>query len=168
MSNSIVHHSRIAAPMTVQGLGCAKTPALAAHVEISLINCISESQIILHARGSMPCWRIVFSTFRGCMSFYTARVRSGKAHSEQILSALPLKPDIGWRGWHVRKVPITDICSAANRISYSITSSAIASSVFGMAMPNALAVLRLTTNSNLVGCTTGRSAGFSPLRMRPT
>jgi hypothetical protein len=30
------------------GLGCAKTPALAPHVEISLSNCISESQIILH------------------------------------------------------------------------------------------------------------------------
>src|SRR6266446_4853822 len=63
-------------PMTALGLGCAKTPARAPHVEISLINCISESQIILHARGSMPCWRIVFSTFRGCMSFYTARVIS--------------------------------------------------------------------------------------------
>jgi hypothetical protein len=24
-------------------------------------------------------------------------------------AALPLKPDIGWRGWHVRKVPIGDI-----------------------------------------------------------
>jgi hypothetical protein len=24
-------------------------------------------------------------------------------------AALPLKPDIGWRGWHVRKVPETDI-----------------------------------------------------------
>jgi GAF domain-containing protein len=30
----------------------------------------------------------------------------------------------------------------------------------------AVAVLRLITNSNLIGCTTGRSAGFSPLRMR--
>src|SRR5260370_13987492 len=63
--------------MTAVGLGCAKTPALAPHVEISLINCISESQIILHAWGPMPCWRIVFSTFRGCMSFYTARVKLG-------------------------------------------------------------------------------------------
>src|SRR5260370_21588962 len=60
--------------MSAQGLGCAKTPALAPHVEISLINCISESQNILHTRGSMPCWRIVFSTFRGCISFYTGRV----------------------------------------------------------------------------------------------
>src|SRR6266581_3855261 len=59
-----------------KGLGCAKTPAVAPHVEISPSNCIPESQIILHTRGSMPCWRIVFSTFCGCMSFYTARVMS--------------------------------------------------------------------------------------------
>src|SRR6266540_5977087 len=60
--------------MSPLGLGCAKTPAVAPHVEISPNNCIAESQIILHTRGSMPCWRIVFSTFCGCMSFYTARV----------------------------------------------------------------------------------------------
>ena len=29
-----------------------------------------------------------------------------------------------------------------------------------------MAVLRLMTSSNFVGCSTGRSAGFSPLRMR--
>ena len=32
-------------------------------------------------------------------------------------------------------------------------------------MPSAFAVLRLITSSNLVGCCTGRSAGFSPLRI---
>src|SRR6266516_7067428 len=73
------------------GLGRVKTPALAAHVETSRSNCISESQIILHTRGLMPCWRIVFSTFGGCMSFYTARVKSGKAQKEQMLSALSSK-----------------------------------------------------------------------------
>jgi len=62
---------RNARPRSVPGLGRAKTPALAPHVEISLSNCISNSQIILHTRGSMPCRRIVFFTFRGCMSFYT-------------------------------------------------------------------------------------------------
>jgi hypothetical protein len=51
---------------------------------------------------------------------------------------------------------------------YSITSSAIARTPDGMLRPSALAVLRLITNSNLVGCTTGRSAGLSPLRTRPT
>ncbi len=30
-----------------------------------------------------------------------------------------------------------------------------------------LCCFRLMTNSNFVGCTTGRSAGFSPLRIRP-
>src|SRR5262249_4467011 len=51
---------------------------------------------------------------------------------------------------------------------HSITSSARASSVGGTSMPSALAVLRLIASWNLVGCSTGRSAGFSPLRMRPT
>src|SRR5262245_48550770 len=50
---------------------------------------------------------------------------------------------------------------------HSITSSARASSVAGTSMPSALAVWRLMTNSNLVGCKIGRSAAFSPLRMRP-
>ena len=50
---------------------------------------------------------------------------------------------------------------------HSITSSARASSVGGTSRPSALAVLRLMTSSNLVACTTGRSAGFAPLRMRP-
>jgi hypothetical protein len=37
----------------------------------------------------------------------------------------------------------------------------------GAVRPSALAVLRLITKSNFVGWTTGRSAGVSPLRMRP-
>jgi hypothetical protein len=53
-------------------------------------------------------------------------------------------------------------------MGYSITSSARASSEGGMWRPNAFAVLRLITSSNLVGCSIGRSAGFSPLRIRPT
>src|SRR5262249_43236636 len=44
----------------------------------------------------------------------------------------------------------------------SITSSARASSVGGISRPSAFAVLRLITNSNLVGSWTGRSPGFSP------
>src|SRR6516164_4554560 len=45
---------------------------------------------------------------------------------------------------------------------HSITSSARASTVAGISRPSALAVLRFTISSNLVGCCTGRSAGFSP------
>jgi len=54
------------------------------------------------------------------------------------------------------------------RRSYPITSSARASSVGGKSRPSVLAVPRLTTRSNLVGCSTGRSAGLAPLRIRST
>src|ERR1700751_3228003 len=49
---------------------------------------------------------------------------------------------------------------------HSITSSARASRVSGTVRPSALAVLRFSTVSYFVGACTGRSAGFSPLRMR--
>src|SRR5262249_34958944 len=51
---------------------------------------------------------------------------------------------------------------------HSITSSARASTVGGISSLSAFAVLRLMTSSYLVGACTGRSAGFSPLRMRST
>src|SRR5260370_13760105 len=60
--------------MSLVGLGCAKTPAPAAHVETSRRNCAPWSRIVLRARCSIPCWRIVFSTFRNCMSFHTGWV----------------------------------------------------------------------------------------------
>src|SRR5262249_2193303 len=51
---------------------------------------------------------------------------------------------------------------------HSMTSSASVSRLAGISMPSALAVFRLSTNSNLVGSMTGRSAGLSPFKMRPT
>jgi hypothetical protein len=56
---------------------------------------------------------------------------------------------------------------AINSRRHSITSSARPSNVGGKVMPSALAVLRLMTNSTFVICWTGRSAGLSPLRIRP-
>src|SRR5262245_51191122 len=50
---------------------------------------------------------------------------------------------------------------------HSITSSARVSSVGGTSRPSAWAVLRLMNSSIFVDCWTGRSAGFSPLRIRP-
>jgi hypothetical protein len=43
----------------------------------------------------------------------------------------------------------------------------VASSDAGTVRPSILAVSALMTSSNLLGCTTGRSAGLSPLRIRP-
>ena len=51
---------------------------------------------------------------------------------------------------------------------HSITSSARASSDGGTVRPSALAVFRLMTRSNLVGCSTGRLAGFAPRRILST
>jgi glyoxylase-like metal-dependent hydrolase (beta-lactamase superfamily II) len=51
---------------------------------------------------------------------------------------------------------------------HSIASSASARSLGDTSRPSAFAVLRLITNSTLVGCRTGRSAGFVPLRILPT
>src|SRR5262249_19248062 len=53
-------------------------------------------------------------------------------------------------------------------IHYWITSSARASTEGGMVRPSAFAVLRLITSSNLVGCSTGRSAGLAPFRILST
>jgi hypothetical protein len=51
---------------------------------------------------------------------------------------------------------------------YSITSSAATSRPGGTVRPSAFAVLRLMTRRNRVGCSSGRSAGFSPFRTRRT
>src|SRR5262249_953527 len=57
---------------------------------------------------------------------------------------------------------------AVQQNSHSITSSARCWRDQGTSSPRAFAVLRLMTNSNFVGCCTGRSAGFVPLRIRST
>ena len=51
---------------------------------------------------------------------------------------------------------------------HRITSSARDSSDCGIVSPSALAVLRLMTSSNFVGCSMGRSAGFAPFRILST
>src|SRR5262245_50712711 len=65
------------------------------------------------------------------------------------------------------EVPAQPLWIHASFARHSITSSARASSHAGTSRPSVLAVCRLITNSNLVGRRIGRSAGFSPLRMRP-
>jgi hypothetical protein len=72
------------------------------------------------------------------------------------MSALDRITDSRQPSRQVRKVP--------KRRHHSITSSAVASSVDGTVRPSALAVLRLMTNSNLVGCSIGRSVGLVPCR----
>jgi hypothetical protein len=63
-------------------------------------------------------------------------------------------------------------CAATQRAAllrspHSITSSARCCRNQGTSRPSALAVFRLITNSKLVDCITGKSAGGVPLRIRP-
>jgi hypothetical protein len=67
-----------------------------------------------------------------------------------------------------RLVPESAMSTRSKAAAYSITSSARASTELGRSRPSNLAVFRLITSSYLVGACTGRSAGFSPLRMRST
>ena len=84
------------------------------------------------------------------------------SRSEISMSALPPKADIARRPLDARFVPEADIGR------YSITSSAMASTPGGMVRPSAFAVLRFITNSNLVGCSIGRSDGFAPRKILST
>ena len=52
--------------------------------------------------------------------------------------------------------------------SYSMIWSARPRSVWGIVRPRALAVLRLITSSNFVGCSIGTSPGLAPLRILST
>src|SRR5580765_826388 len=52
--------------------------------------------------------------------------------------------------------------------THSITSSARSRSDVGIVTPISLAVFTLTTSSNLLGRSTGKSAGFAPWRILPT
>src|SRR5262245_6602831 len=90
----------------------------------------------------------------------TAREHADPPYAPWLLRARHERPRDG------RAAEQRDEVAALHLRGHSITSSARASSVGGISRPSALAVLRLITNWYLVGFCTGRSAGFSPLRMR--
>src|ERR1700704_7017525 len=56
---------------------------------------------MLRTYGSIPCWRIVFSTFRRCMSFYTTWVKSGPNADVRVESDLAPIADVGRAPRHV-------------------------------------------------------------------
>jgi len=91
---------------------------------------------------------------------------SGIRHHEKLRfrRSLSVSSSEAQLGLLQHNLPITAV-SRCNKVSvqpYSITSSARASKAGGMVRPSAFAVLRLIAKSNLVGCSTGRSAGLAP------
>jgi hypothetical protein len=76
-----------------------------------------------------------------------------------VMSAIARTADIVRRDQRVRKVPVTD--SIASLFDHLVGACERRGRHCEVERP------ALMTNSNLVDCTTGRSAGFAPLRMRP-
>jgi hypothetical protein len=105
------------------------------------------------------------SSFRGSITHPTQPPCTLRVRRYRRLTQHSLPGDLLGLTW--AGLAPADRASFAGAFTYSITSSARASSAGGISSPSAFAVLRLMTSSNLVGCATGRSAGFSPLRMRP-
>ena len=97
---------------------------------------------------------------RGTTACHFPRFPSLEAFGRRPKASVIAAPSVGGR--HPK--PFTE---AAVGRPHPITSSAIESTPGGTLMPSARAVWRLITNSNLVDCTTSRSAGLAPLRMLP-
>src|SRR5215475_4113098 len=66
------------------------------------------------------------------------------------------------------KVDAGFILAAVMIVAYCMISSARFSRDGGIVRPSVLAVLALITSSNVVGCSTGRSAGLAPFRILST
>jgi hypothetical protein len=80
-------------------------------------------------------------------------------------------PDVGFtprNGHQLVERPFPKGANSGNGDVYSITSSARASNVGGMANRQAFAVLRFTTNSNRAGRSIGISVGRAPLNILST
>ena len=96
-----------------------------------------------------------------------ARLVRWRVHNPKVCTLYPRK----------RTSPTSLVCplcaksghyAARQNSGYSITSSARPSNVTGKVRLSAFADLTLITNSTFVVCSTGSSAGFAPLRIRPT
>jgi len=101
----------------------------------------------------------------GCVGGSAARSSSSLAGSPAVTAAAAANTMIDYRH-HQAAIGFLQIHFpwAKRAPPHSITSSARATSVAGISKLIALAVLRLTTNWNLVGWKNGMSPGFMPVR----
>jgi len=135
----------------------------------------SASSPIMCGRWSAPSnkWKSAAAAAkRGSAHGRTARQDRSMGRIKALLterpfSAAPSRPFLPpvQRRSEQAAGPRVEKCPARH---HWITSSARWSTDCGIVNPRALAVLRLITSSNLVGCSTGRSAGLAPLRILST
>jgi hypothetical protein len=104
--------------------------------------------------------RVIFLRSRGCIG-QRNHGRSTLTNRQTSEVTLLRGKSANWRPEHLQQ-------GLHKKAVHSITSSGRASSDAGTVRPSVFAVLRLMISSYLVGAYTGRSTGFSPLRMRST
>jgi len=112
---------------------------------------VIRPRAIAHRLATVGPWAGMYRALPPHEPFAPQNLSSGKAR-DAASSANLLLPGNG-------RAPL---------VHHWITSSARPSSDGGMVSPIALAVLKLITSSNFVGCSTGRSAGLAPLRILST
>ncbi len=122
--------------------------------------------------ASMIEWRLILSGQRGYFIVHGSVRFLGRSIPVSACDLPYRKRSQGWQGSTSRHMRGADHATVAVRASVvaaqRITSSARKRTVGGIVRPSALAVLRLMTNSNLVGCSTGRSAGLAPFKILST
>jgi len=142
----------------------------------------SSGRGLMHASKKRPvfglfarCGRTTPLTAARSLSFGHCRIGTGEKFASCLTAyrsgfELPVATAIKCRlspaSGHGRSTEPCPVCARRrHRPSYSITSSARLSRFGDSVSPKAFAVLRLTTSRNLVASSTGRSAGFRPLRI---
>ena len=121
------------------------------------------------SREKQPCYHLRCSRSVASAAIRinptTPRVMAASRSANAVPRQCPLTPESG----HVR---CTSLCllwaNSGHSAIHSITSSARVIKIGGTVRPIALAALRLITNSNLVGCMTGKSEGLAPFRILST
>src|SRR5262249_45951998 len=111
----------------------------------------------LHVAADGPA-RLLQALQKRPVARLSERIVGGKVNEHaDAPHPLLLRPRREWPSRR-RAADERDELTAFHLRGHSITSSAATCSVGGTVRPSALAVLRFITNSNLVGCKTGKSA----------
>ena len=116
----------------------------------------------MHNRGTSQSARPICAPVRA-LSFVACLNVGNRSRQRQ------LSPSYGHIAGYAfgSNVPAAELCSAA-KVPHSITSSARTRIAGEIVTPMASAVFILRTNSNFVGCSTGRSATFAPFAIVST
>ena len=102
----------------------------------------------------------------GCVLMSPRLIRGGQPAFGHFRFGTQLRPNADIMP--LLSCAITGCEQVQRNCGYSINSSASDKYDAGMVSPSALAVIRLMTNSNFVGCSTGMSPGFVPRRILST